>query len=259
MLIQTKNNVPDIYTTESRDFQLLEAIFDIVTNSIDAESRSIKFLRYPAKMNSNLLKLLCTYEGFFTDLYYPEELLRSILLNFPYFIKMKGTEKAMQDAVRSLQNAYSNRVDVHFSNADPDDPYAYILEISGGTQRVSKEQIEDVLRYVKPVGIKITNIYVSNTDTKTNKTLVEDVDHSLTLHSEGSTSDVSNSSGYLYGQIRKSAEVTSETVNISNDTTHPIDTINYAFPSNVLSSVGHTPITRTRSFVATITEGDLKQ
>lgn len=99
MLFQTKNKVPEVYIKESRDFQLLASILDVAFNYLISNQNKLNYLDDIELVDSKLLDLISIYLGFFTNQYYPENLLRSILINFPEMIRNKGSNKGLTVAV----------------------------------------------------------------------------------------------------------------------------------------------------------------
>ena len=158
MFFKTQNNVPDVYTTESRDFQLLEKICDVTFNTTLSNLSKVQFIRYVETIDAALLKPLASYLGFFTEQYYPEELLRSILANFRDMIKNKGTLKSIEIATNALQSAYKGVSDVRIDTAT-DDPYEIIV-ISDGVV-IDSSYVDEVMKYIAPVGVKIVQSYSS--------------------------------------------------------------------------------------------------
>lgn len=102
MLFSTRNNVPDIYMTSSRDFQLFGAILDSIYNYLISNQVKINYMDDLEIVDAKLLPLISKYLGFFTDIYYPEDLLRSILMNFPSMVKNKGSRLGIEIAVKAL-------------------------------------------------------------------------------------------------------------------------------------------------------------
>lgn len=99
-------------------------------------------------VDAKLLSLISKYLGFFTDMYYPEDLLRAILMNFPDMIRNKGSFKGIQTAVKALQNAYT---DISFVDITPTDEESHYIISTDGVI-IDQNYIDEVLAYVLPIG-----------------------------------------------------------------------------------------------------------
>ena len=87
MLFKLEENVPDIYVEMSRDFQLLCRVYNILVNSNIITQSKIRQQLNIEQIDDKLLKLLAGRLGFNSDNYIPTEVMRSILLQFPFMIK----------------------------------------------------------------------------------------------------------------------------------------------------------------------------
>ena len=90
-VIRLQNETPEVYTEQSRDFQLLCRVYDCVINSIKFDVDSIKKISSTRDIRATLLPLLQTKLGFFSNSIMSDEALRTILEAFPLIIKKKET------------------------------------------------------------------------------------------------------------------------------------------------------------------------
>lgn len=67
MLFETRNNVPDIYTKASRDFQLISSAFDCMYNALINNQLKLNYIDSLEIVDAKLLDLIKDYLGFFTD------------------------------------------------------------------------------------------------------------------------------------------------------------------------------------------------
>lgn len=154
-VLLTKDMAPEIYSTESRDFQLVSKVFDLAINSVINNEAKMKYLSFISKIDAKLLRLLASYIGFFSDQYYPENLLRSILANFPDMIKNKGNITSLEIAIKALQNAYTSISDIKIEK-DENIDLAYRIKTDGVI--IDSNYVNDVLKYVRPAGVIISSI-----------------------------------------------------------------------------------------------------
>ena len=98
-LIRLQDNVPEPYVTRSRDFQLLLRLYDCLINGVKSDVDSIINITNTSKIRANILPLLQTKLGFFTNHEFNDDVLRYILTVFPRIIRNKGSLKAVEEAV----------------------------------------------------------------------------------------------------------------------------------------------------------------
>ena len=155
MFFKSQNNVPDVYTNESRDFQLIEKVCDVAFNTTLSNLSRVQFIRAVSTIDAALLTPLASYLGFFTELYYPERILRSVLTNFREMIQYKGTLKGISLGIKSLQDAFSG---VSYIDIKESDDYKTIVVTTDGVV-IDQSYVDDVLRYVLPVGVRVIISY----------------------------------------------------------------------------------------------------
>lgn len=227
MLFQTKKNVPDVYIDESRDFQLLGNIFDIVFNANINNMSKLDYLRFVSLLDASLLQPMATYLGFFTTLYYPEDLMRSILLNFREIVKYKGTEKGFKIAIESLQNAYRGISELSVKRGDD----GYTILISSDGVIIDQRYIDDLLRYVCPVGCFIRSEVFNKKSTHARSSVPIYNDLKITKQVGGNL--IRSDSQTLYN-LTFNGDTVSGITEVSEDTFNTLKDLN--------SRVNYTPI-----------------
>lgn len=90
-ILRTQNLVPSVYENESRDFQLIGRIFDVVFNSVRNDIESMTDIVDTGRCRLSTLSLLKDKLGFFTDERYADDVLRYLLYSFSNLIREKGT------------------------------------------------------------------------------------------------------------------------------------------------------------------------
>lgn len=172
MLFKLEENVPDIYVEMSRDFQLLCRIYDIFVNSNIITQSKIRQQLNIDQTDNKLLILLAGRLGFKSDNYIPTNVLRSILLQFPFMIKNKGTKLGIEQAIRSVvkQTSDVNSLDITV-NIDLGNITVNIK--SSNKDAVDTSYLSDVLKYVVPVGYTVT-VTVEEIDINTQKIINAD-------------------------------------------------------------------------------------
>lgn len=169
MLFKLEENVPDIYVEMSRDFQLLCRVYDILVNSNIITQSKIRQQLNIDQIDDKLLKLLAGRLGFSSDNYIPTEVMRSILLQFPFMIKNKGTKVGIEQAIRSVIKQTSKVNNVYVSDITIATGEIKVTVESDDAGAVDMSYLSNVLKYVVPVGYTV-NVAVSQTSTSSTVT-----------------------------------------------------------------------------------------
>ena len=164
MLFKLEENVPDIYVEMSRDFQLLCRVYDILVNSNIITQSKIRQQLNIDQIDDKLLKLLAGRLGFSSDNYIPTEVMRSILLQFPFMIKNKGTKVGIEQAIRSVIKQTSKVNSVYVSDITIATGEIKVIVESDDASAVDMSYLSNVLKYVVPVGYTV-NVAASQTPT----------------------------------------------------------------------------------------------
>lgn len=166
MLFKLEENVPDIYVEMSRDFQLLCRVYDIFVNSNIITQSKIRQQLNIDQIDDKLLKLLAGRLGFSSDNYIPTEVMRSILLQFPFMIKNKGTKVGIEQAIKSVIKQTSKVNSVYVSDITIATGEIKVTVESDDASAVDMSYLSNVLKYVVPVGYTV-NVAVSQTSANT--------------------------------------------------------------------------------------------
>ena len=166
MLFKLEENVPDVYVEMSRDFQLLCRVYDIFVNSNIITQSKIRQQLNIEQIDDKLLKLLAGRLGFNSDNYIPTEVMRSILLQFPFMIKNKGTKVGIEQAIKSVIKQTSKVNSVYVSDITIATGEIKVIVESDDASAVDMSYLSNVLKYVVPVGYTV-NVAVSQTSANT--------------------------------------------------------------------------------------------
>ena len=159
MEFQLENNVPNIYTEVSRDFQLFCKIFDIYLGANLNRACTVPYILDVDKCDESLLYALANMQGFVTDKYIPPNVLRNICKVFPFCIKRKGTKEAievMSQAVLSTDRlVYRVSVDLVREEIDEkrNSKAVYKIYIQCNTTQIGYiPYLKEALRFIIPAG-----------------------------------------------------------------------------------------------------------
>lgn len=153
-MFRFENHMPDYWMNESRDFQLLTRLNDIMFMGQRADIATIQNLNDSKKCKNTFLNLLAKKVGFFTDKYIEENVLRNIIGAFKIAIKHKGTKIGIEYAVRAILKAENSRgvPEIQINNSD------YSIDIFTPVNIKNVEALNEFLKYIIPAGY-IVNIY----------------------------------------------------------------------------------------------------
>lgn len=104
-MFRFEDNVAKYLVNESRDFQLMTRIYDILYMGQRADVSTLQELNSASKCKNSVLHLLADKVGFFTDKYIDERVLRSIVSSFKFITKHKGTLYAVMEAAITVLKA----------------------------------------------------------------------------------------------------------------------------------------------------------
>lgn len=158
-IIRVENNVPETYCNRSRDFQLLCRLFTCVVNDTKFNIDTMLELINSHLCRADILQLLQTKLGFFSDKYITDEELRLVLEAFPIIVKNKGSLKSIKQAVNvflkckkintSVQVIYTTKETIiQGINVDA---HSLVIGIESYLQDITI--LKEIFKYILPVGI----------------------------------------------------------------------------------------------------------
>lgn len=140
---------PEVYTAESRDFQLLCRLLDSAYISNRYSSQTILNALTASKVSNRLLSLLADRVGFKTNKLLDDNVLRYIVSAFPYVIKNKGTLLGVRQAVITILKA-ENSLNEPYVSIDPKD--SSLVIITTPITIYNREALDEFLKYILPTG-----------------------------------------------------------------------------------------------------------
>ena len=154
-MIRLQDNTPAYYIEQSRDFQLLCRLFDIVNFSGKNNADALATLLQPELSKSTLLKLLCAKAGFISNFYLDDDILRNIAAAFPFIVKRKGTLQGIALAVNTVLKAENKpqsteRIEFVIDNTN------YKIIVLTPITLYNKVALLELFKYVVPTGIDIS-------------------------------------------------------------------------------------------------------
>ena len=167
-MIKLQNYTPEIYYKESRDFQFIGRLYDLVLNSIKTEVDLLYYLPLSVNSDDKLLELLSMTFGFKSKHQYSAKQLKAICSVFSEIIKNKGSIKALKIACEALFNAMDISQGLDYDFTPGKDKTELNLYISEEFDDINI--LYDLLDYILPAGVscKIIKELHLNTSSLTN-------------------------------------------------------------------------------------------
>lgn len=192
-MVKTQNLVPEIYYKQSRDFQALGRVYDVIFNYLKTNINTIYNNPLSENVDERLLDLVATTLGFKSKHKYNVKQLMALCSAFSSVLKIKGTKNSFEIAINALLQAegisYSSQVLM-----DTNDPYKVVVYIPDSLTDITL--FNDLLTYILPAGIScnVTRSQLVSTVRTT------EVKSTSTINKETATSGtktvVSNSSNF---------------------------------------------------------------
>lgn len=197
-MIRLQDYTPEIYYKESRDFQFIGRLFDIILNSVKTEADTIYNIPVSDNSDDRLVDLLAMTLGFQAKHQYSGKQLRAICRVFPEIIRKKGSIEAILIACNAIFAAegLEQTTQYEFYNNKEDNEISYTtLNLYIPQEFKDLTLLNDLLTYILPAGMTC-NLIKELRLTKEIKTVVE-ASSIIKLYDQG---DVRDSNGY-YGKI----------------------------------------------------------
>ena len=179
--IRAQNLIPEVYTDESRDFQILCRLYDSIYNGIKYDADSIKYIVDARNIQSGLLPLLQTKLGFLTKKNLNDTEIRYVLRVFPELVRNKGSLNAIRKLLNmclKLNNisgaytiSYSDKATV--INGISINSHTIIVGLDSIIKNT--ELINEIARYILPAGFSFYIYFYKNYSAVDELYLNEDV------------------------------------------------------------------------------------
>ena len=179
--IRFQDMTPEVYTDESRDFQILCRLHDSIWNGVKFDAETIKYIIDSRNIQSGLLPLLQTKLGFLTDKRLNDNEIRYVLRVFPDLLRNKGSLLA----IRKLLNMCLKLNDIsgEFTISYSDKPTiingisinAHTIIVGIDTIIKNTEMINEIAKYILPAGFSFYIYFYKNYRATDNIYLNDDV------------------------------------------------------------------------------------
>lgn len=168
-MIKVQDETPKIYYNESRDFQFIGRLYDVVLNSVKTNCDLLYNLPISDNVNTQMLDLMSTTLGFKIRHNYNTKQLVSACSIFPTILKNKGNIQAIQLIGDALLHAEGITEDFGYEISDDNTSIDIFIPSTLSDINLFK----DLLSYVMPAGmnvniIRATRIYQAANKIQTN-------------------------------------------------------------------------------------------
>ena len=146
-MIKLQELTPSVYYEQSRDFQFIGRLYDIVLNYVKTNADNLYTLPIGKNMDEKLLNLLAFTLGFQSKHQYNSKQLLAICSVLPLILKHKGSLDAILIAVNSILYAegINQALDYEFKNNN------LVLYLSPDLSDLTL--LKDIMIYILPAGI----------------------------------------------------------------------------------------------------------
>ena len=153
-IIYFDENVPDYYVNGSRDFQLLTRLLTFALNAGKVEADQLLYLNDALLTNNNLLPLLQTKVGFWSDFEFPDDAIRLVCDVFDLIVRRKGSRRGIVEAIEIYLRSIgiSTDFDIFIQNKDVDGNPMYRIEIGINALWHDYTLLAEILKYIIPTG-----------------------------------------------------------------------------------------------------------
>lgn len=160
-MFRLQDNLPEVYINESRDFQILARISDMLFSSIKYDVDTMVNILDATLVKDKLLDLLCTRVGFFPAIEIDAQVLKYIIASFPYIIKHKGTAAGIKAAVNAVLKAENTQ--------------AVQTDAVGGVEALDNTLVEIISKKPKNETRNEYTVYIYTTQTIYNKDALAEI------------------------------------------------------------------------------------
>lgn len=171
-MIRLTESTPEIYSQESRDWQLICRLYDFNNFMVKTNVDSILDIIDIDNIDSQLLELLSTKLGFFTNEYIDSESLRQVLKAFPYILKYKGSKLGIIKAINlflrinKIDTSYYFDVTNSVKTALNDGTILNEYQVNIGLASTPRDTtvLQEVLKYILPTGYIVNYFFYQTMD-----------------------------------------------------------------------------------------------
>lgn len=162
-MIITRKQLPEVYYKESRDFQFLGRLFDVILNYNKMNIDTMRHNPLSKEMDDSLVTLAAYTVGFESRVDYDVNDLKAVCSAFRNLLSKKGTKEAIETCIEVLLKSknISESYSIIINNETSDiSGYSRELNIYIPAKLNDIRLLEDLFNYILPTGyiINISNL-----------------------------------------------------------------------------------------------------
>ena len=170
-MFRVENNVPEVYVTQSRDFQLFSRLYDLVFQSSRFSIDSLEQVSDTMRCNDSLLPLIATKVGFFTESNFTTKSDRQVLAAFPYIIRYKGSLEGIHRVANLFERIMNTSVYVDASSVTTESKVSIVFD----NYAPDATLLFSLLEYIRPTGLLIDYVVTSSMSISSSYTVTDNV------------------------------------------------------------------------------------
>lgn len=174
-MIRLQDLTPEVYYRQSRDFQFIGRLYDIVLNYSKTNAANLYQLPIGDNMNEQLLNLLALTLGFKTTKNYNSKQLLAICSVLPEIMRNKGSLNALIIAANALLTAEGIDQALDYTIEPKQSITLYVSQ-----QLTDLNLLKDLLDYILPAGISCS--IVKETQVLTKIETIIGISDTVTVH-----------------------------------------------------------------------------
>jgi hypothetical protein len=147
-MIRLQDLTPAVYCQQSRDFQYIGRLYDVVLNYSKTNADALNSLPVGKSMNESLLNLLSMSLGFKTRHAYNAKQLTAVCGVLPIIMRQKGSLNAIITAVNAMLVAEGLTQPLDYSIAPKEKITLYLPQ-----QLTDLALLQDLISYILPAGM----------------------------------------------------------------------------------------------------------
>ncbi len=179
-MIKLQNLTPEVYYKQSRDFQFIGRLYDVVLNMAKTNSDLIYGIPSTDDAGSDLIDLLVLTLGFKNQHSYNIRQLSAICSIFPTILRKKGSQEAIELVCKALLNAEGIN-DTAIVEVENNVVHIYIT-----SSLTDLSLLRDILDYILPAGLSCQIIRTNIIEVPTATTDIKSLDNVKEWHNSDS-------------------------------------------------------------------------
>jgi hypothetical protein len=147
-MIKLQDLTPEIYYKQSRDFQFIGRLYDVVLNYVKTNATNLYNLPIGQNMDEQLLNLLALTLGFKPTKHYNSKQLLAICSALPIILKHKGSIEALALAANALLTAEGIKQPLDYTVKPTGEITLYVAQ-----ELTDLSLLMDLFDYLLPAGV----------------------------------------------------------------------------------------------------------